>query len=239
MGPARLLPLGAVVALALAGCESSQEKSAQLERLAKLHATRITQSEVTVTRPSKRVEVAATSVLSTSEGAAAIVTLRNTSATALADLPIVITVRDAGGASVYSNRAPGAAHTLVSTAVIPAHGTLTWVDDQVQSSGGAPASLAAEVGEGTPASGAIPQITVSGAHLTEGGAEGSVTNRSEVTQDELVVDAIARRGGRVVAAGRAVLPQLAAGATARFQIFFVGSPAGAGLQVSAPATTTG
>ena len=50
---------------------------------------------------------------------------------------------------------------------------------------------------------------------------------------------VARRAGRIVAAGRAVLPELPAGSRLPFQIFFVGDPHGAQLQVSAPATTAG
>jgi hypothetical protein len=47
------------------------------------------------------------------------------------------------------------------------------------------------------------------------------------------------RGGRIVAAGRAVLPEVGAGQRAPFQVFFIGSPQGAQLQASAPPTTLG
>jgi hypothetical protein len=69
------------------------------------------------------------------------------------------------------------------------------------------------------------------------GAAGSVHNRSSVTQQHLVVDVLARRGRTILAAGRAVLPEVAAGASAPFQAFLVGAAAGATLQASAPATT--
>jgi hypothetical protein len=235
----RLLALVAL-ACALTGCESSQEKSAQLERVAKRQAHQLAHSGLTITHPSTRVKVLRASVVSSREGAAAIVTLQNTSPTALAGVPLAITVRDAHGASVYTNTAPGIGHTLITAPLLPAHGQATWVDDQVTTSGGgAPASVSAIVGEGTPASGAAPRITLGAAHLSEGGAEGTVSNHSSTTQSELVVYALARRGGRVVAAGRAVLPQLAAGATVPYQVFFVGEPSGAQLQVSASPTTPG
>jgi hypothetical protein len=128
----------------------------------------------------------------------------------------------------------------MSAALLPAHAVMTWIDDQVQASG-TPASVSVKVGEGTPATGAIPQLSVEGAHLAEGGteAEGNLVNHSPVAQQELVVYALARRAGRIVAAGRAVLAQAPAGTSSPFQIFFVGDPRGARLEVSAPATTPG
>lgn len=237
--------LGTLAALALTACESNQERSAKLEKVAKLHGGEaakrraLAQRALTITRQSTRVKVIATAVVRGSEGAAAIVTLRNVSSTTLRDVPIQITVRDAHGASVYRNDIAGLSTTLLSAALLPAHAVLTWIDDQVQATG-TPAGVTAEVGEGTPVTGAIPQLNVEGTHLTEGAeAEGNLVNHSAVAQQELVVDAIARRAGRIVAAGRAVLADVPAGASAPFQLFFVGDPSGAQLEVSALATTPG
>jgi hypothetical protein len=233
-----------LVALALTACESNQERSAKLEKAAKRQegeaAKRraLAQRSLTITRPSTKVSVTATAVVHGSEGAAAIVTLRNVSGTALRDVPIEITVRNTHGASVYTNAVPGLSATLASVALIPAHAVQTWVDDQVQATG-TPASVTAKVGEGTPVAGAIPRLTVEGTHLAEGQAEGNLVNRSAVDQQELVIDAVARRAGTVVAAGRAVLASASAGSSTPFQIFFVGNPAGAQLELSAPATTAG
>jgi hypothetical protein len=66
---------------------------------------------------------------------------------------------------------------------------------------------------------------------------GSVANQSALAQADLTVYAVARRAGKVVAAGRAVLPEVAAGTSVPFQIYFVGNPGGAHIEVSAPATT--
>ena len=234
----------ALVALALTGCETTAEKSAKLEREAKSHGVQTVAKGLSITRQSKQVEVLSATVVNSSEGSAAIVTLRNTSARALRDIPLAVTVRDARGAIVYSNSGAGLAHTLVSAPVLAAHGELTWIDDQVQARGGAPASVSAEVGEAPPARGAIPRIGIEGTRLFEDqtngvGAEGTAVNHSRVAQQELVIYALALRSGRVVAAGRAVLPQLAADASTHFQVFFIGDPHGAQLQVSAPPTTLG
>ena len=90
----------------------------------------------------------------------------------------------------------------------------------------------------------IPRLTVTGVHLfaepaTGAGAEGTIENHSAVEQRELVVYGLARRAGRIVAAGRAVLPQLAAGGAVHFQLFFLGDPHGAQLTIEVPPTTLG
>ena len=116
------------------------------------------------------------------------------------------------------------------------------MDDQVPASG-APASVSAVVGEVPRRERAANRGSKSqGAHLAEastGEASGTVRNRSSVTQQRLVVYVLARHGGKIVAAGRAVLAEVAAGASVPFQAFLVGSPAGARLEASAPATTFG
>ncbi len=131
----------------------------------------------------------------------------------------------------------------MSAALLPAHGTSTWIDDQVQASG-VPASVAAKVGEGEAVAGAIPRLSVEGTHLIESAgsgieAEGKLVNHSTVGQRELVLYAVARRAGRIVAAGRALIPQAEAGSSSNFQVFFIGSPKGAQLEVSAPPNTFG
>src|SRR5581483_2912310 len=102
----------------------------------------------------------------------------------------------------------------------------------------APASATAKVGEGghptrTPAKLAVRELHLGG----EASAEGSVNNQSSATQENLVVFVIARKAGKVVAAGRAVLPEVLPGASDSFQVYFVGDPSGAKLEASVPPTT--
>ena len=238
-----------LAALALTGCETTAEKSAKLERIAKQQAAEASQRTppaqrgLSIARQSTKVRVSATAVLHSSEGTAAVVTLHNLSATALRDVPIEITVRDASGAAIYTNNAPGLATALVAVPLLQAHATTSWIDDQVQAAG-APASVSAKIGEGEPVTVAIPQLGIDGARLVEDPtsgpeAEGSVVNRSALSQRELVIYAIARRAGKIVAAGRAVVPQAGAGTSTHFQVFFIGNPQGARLEVSAPASTLG
>ncbi len=230
-----------LVALALTACETTAEKSAKLEKAAKQEAGHRASAQrgLSITRESTNVKVLETAVLSSPEGAAAVVILRNLSATTLRNVPIEIVVRSAGGAAVYSNDTPGLAAALVSAPLLPAHSELTWIDDQLPA-GGEERSVSAKVGEGEAASGAIPRLSIEGTSLSYASAsepevEGSVVNHSALAQREVVVYAVARRAGKIVAAGRAVLPQAPAGASTRFQLYFTGDPRGAQLQFSADA----
>lgn len=243
MRRAALLPLAlAGLALLASGCETTAEKSARLEKAAK-RKTLAAQQGLQIKRESKVVEVLGTAIVQGKEASAAVVTLRNTSSHALREVPISIALRDAHGATAYSNGTPGLAKTLTSVALIPAHASIIWIDDQIQSAPAA-ARASVRVGEGMPASGSPPRLTIGEQHLESeagGGAtlEGEVHNDSSTAQPELVITAVAKRGGRVVAAGRAVLASLEAGASTPFQVFFVGAPAGAKLELSAPPTVLG
>jgi hypothetical protein len=241
--------LACVLSAALSACESNQERSAKIEKadhrqeLETERRIELAERALTITHPSTRVKVLATGLLRGSEGMAAVVTLRNLSATALRDIPIEITVTNAHGAKLYSNDVAGLGAGLNSEPLLGAHATATWIDDQVQATG-TPASVSAKVGEGTPVAGAIPSLSIEGARQyvdpTNGpAAEGSLVNRSHVSQQELIVFATVRRDGQIVAAGRAVLPSAPAGSSTRFQLFFIGRPSGGSLEVSAPATTLG
>jgi hypothetical protein len=238
----------ALAALALTGCETTAEKSAKLERAAKQQALRAggrtVERGLSITHPSTRIAVGARTVLAGTEGAAAVVTLHNLSAETLRDIPIEITVEDSRGKTVYTNEVPGLATALVSVPLLAAHGTTRWIDDQIQPSGGTPASVRVEIGEGRPSTGATPRLSVVGAHLfddpTSGsGAEGSVANHSRVAQQELVVYGFAMRAGKVVAAGRALLAQSPAQSSTHFQLYFIGDPRGAQLHFETPPTTLG
>jgi hypothetical protein len=234
--------VAAVVALlallALSGCESTQEKSAQLEKTA--HHAHLTEQGLSIAKASADITVVDATLVRGAEGAAAVVTLRNDSAHALREVPIAITVKDAQGSTVFQNNAPGVEAALTSLGSLPAHGEATWVDDQVPATGD-PVSVTAIAGVSPTVNEALPEIEVAGLHPSEESgsatAAGTVHNRSSVTQRALVVYAVARRAGRVIAAGRAILPEVAPGAAIPFQAFLVGSPTRARLEVGAPAST--
>ncbi len=228
-----------LLALTLAGCESNEERSAALAKHA--HHQQHAQAGLSITHRNPYVEVTGTVLLQSSEGAAAVVTVRTVSANALRDLPIAITVKGPGSTTLFQNNSPGLEAGLTMLALLPAHGEAAWVDDQVPRSSGA-ATVSAIVGEAPILHAAAPQIEVHGVHASEesgagAGAAGTVRNRSSIAQQSLVVYGLALRGRRIVAAGRAIVPEVAAGASVPFQAPLVGAPAGARLEASAPATT--
>jgi hypothetical protein len=239
-GRSKRLPT-ALFACALAicadGCQSTQEKSAQLEKSAKHE--RLALQGISVSRQSPDVQVLGTEVVHGHEGNAVIVRLRDSASKPALSAPIELTVRDAKGKIVYQNNAPGEDPSLTKVSLQPGAQSV-WIDDQVHTEA-VPASASTKVGEGAHPSGAAPKLTVKGLHLSgEGGeasGEGIVKNSSSSTQDNLVVFVLARKAGKVVAAGRAVLPEVLPGASDSFQIYFVGDPGGAKLEASAPPTT--
>jgi hypothetical protein len=237
--------VGAVLmlALALGGCESSQEKSAQLEKQAKLakaaHPVQAPKG-LSIAHASSAVKVVATRSVHSSEGTAVVVTLRNVSTHALRDVPIAITVKGAGGSTLYQNDTAGLEAALTTVSLLRAGAQFEWIDDQVQAAE-APASVSALVGEAPQAPATVPQLALAGVHADEEGGSsgmaGTVHNDSAVTQRELVVYGTARRGGRIVAAGRAVLSRVAAPGSTPFQVLFIGSASGAHVEASAPPST--
>jgi hypothetical protein len=255
---AAMLASRATVALALlagatlaGGCETNAQRSAKLEKERLAHPVAV-QKGLTVARQSKLIQVVGTEVVHGPSGTAAVVVLRNVSSRALRDAPIAITVtaggsNSSGGSSSssssarYQNNAPGLDPSLTSVALLQPGAQTVWIDDQVQVSG-TPLAGSARVGEAQTVTGQMPRLSVAGVHTFDEpgsgeGAAGTVVNHSTVSQQEVVVYVLARRAGRVVAAGRAVLPELAAGQSAAFQAYLIGSPRGATLEASAPATT--
>lgn len=228
-------------ALALTGCESTQTRSARLKANASSQAV---EQGLQITRDNPDVRVEAATVLTDprSKRSAAVITLHNTSGRLAAALPLVFELRDAGGQDVYTNASPGAAGDLVTVPSLAPGERLTWVNDAITGVAGA-RSVAARVG--VPAQPATvpraPRLRVGKVHLRTDPVDGltavgRVVNLSTVTQERLVIFAHATRGGRVVAAGRAIVPILKPGAKgATFTVFFVGNPRGAKLELQAPA----
>jgi hypothetical protein len=231
--------LAVALLLAVSGCESSQEKSAKLRREGKNAIAN--QRGLLIQASNRQVKVLQTAVLTDSNGTAAVVVMRNLSLTPLAELPVAIDVRGAGNKTVFQNNSPGLQPALVSVASVPGRGEVAWVNDQVVPSGQA-LSVKAEVGAGgAGAPTTLPQIEVSPPRIVNDPisgieADGPIHNRSSVTQLKLFVFCVARRGGRVVAAGRGAIAKLAAGGRTTYHVFLIGNPQGAQLSVSAPPT---
>jgi hypothetical protein len=254
MARARLLLTAAafgMLTLALSACESTESESARLGREgAKLIASAGT---VGTGGSNPDVRVGQVALVQGSGRTAAAVRLTNVGSGAQLGVPVLIDVRSPTGASVYRNDIQGLEPSLQQMPLLPAHASGWWVDDQVLASG-TPSSLKVRIGAARAGS---PKATLAGGGLAGGGGSsygvhisgatlgseevagpyisGSAINRSGAAQHNLPIFAVALRGGRVVAAGRALVPSLAAsgaGSRASFRIYLVGSPAGARIELT-------
>lgn len=231
-------------ALAASGCESTRAKA---EKLTQEGDSAFAARGLRVGAANRDVEVVERAVVSDANGTAAVVVLSNRGGRALADVPVAVAVRGRGGKVLWRNDAPGLEEGLTHVALLPPRRTVTWVNDQILLAGGVkPAALGAKVGAGdpAPARAAGVDIAVESPRL-EGDPASGVTvlaravNRSDVAQESLVIAAVGRRGGKVVAAGRAIVPRLRANDGERFQVFFIGDPRGAELTFDAQPSTLG
>jgi hypothetical protein len=227
----------ALLTVALTGCETTAQKSAALAK--RFRREQISQVGLRIGRVDPDVQILATALVRGEEASAAVVTLRNDAGGSLADVPLAIAVHAPTGRVVYQNDAPGLEPALTSVPALPPHQIVTWVDDQLPASAGA-GTLTARAGEPPSPGASPPRLRVAGAHVIQspsGGqaAQGTVLNSSAGTVSQVVVFATVTRGGRVVAAGRALLSDIAPGASSPFEAFLLGDPRGGELHVSAAA----
>lgn len=229
----------AVGGLAMAGCESTQDKAAKLSEGG---TEAFTQKGLQVTTKNPDVEVTGSWVLQDENGTAVGVRIRNTSQRRLVEVPIAIDAVDAAGKVLYRNDAPGLDPSLVGVALVRPGETLTWVNDQVVAAA-KPADVEAKIGkEKRVLEGKEPRITLQQIEEVEDEAGAAVTgfvrNKSDIEQRDVVIYGEARRAGKVVALGKAQVPRIKPGARARFNVFFIGDPTGARVDLAVPATVT-
>ena len=240
MSPAvRLSGAAALLALGLGACESTQDRSAQLQKQgAKVLAA---QHGLSITTVSRDVHIERTDVVTDANGTAAAVVLRNLRPNPLGTVPIAINVTGPGGKSVFRNDTPGLQPSLVSVAALPPHGVITWVNDQVTPDSRATAVKATAGAGGGGAPPALPTLKIGAPRLTNdpiSGAEvvGKITNASNVAQAKLFIYVSAWRGSKLVSAGRGAIQRLNPGASAPYHVYLIGNPAGASFTVDAPPT---
>lgn len=245
---ARLAPLAAAALLAgggLSACESTQTKSARLAKDAKGQADLKT---ITAGAANPDVKVVDTTILHNRDGGRAVVVELQDTGRDQAAVPVQIDALDAKGTSVYKNDLQGLQTSLQQMAYLAGGRRAFWVHDQVTAVD-VPKKVRVDIGKATaPAPAAVPRIELEDVHfdqdLTSGLVlTGVVRNRSKIAQKNMPIYAVARQGGRVVAAGRAIIersdPEPQKKPTV-FRIYFIGNPKGARLDVRpVPTTFTG
>jgi hypothetical protein len=223
----------------LAGCTTTQQKAARLQ----LNNARIRLNETRLRLAGQSSEVRVTSVnllttRSRSE-AAVVVTVRNQAPKPVSDLPLLVGLNLPGGHRTDLNAASGMSYFRNHLPAIPAHGGLTWVLT-LHRRIPAGAKPFAVVGTASPttatAIGALPALRVASVKTNGSDASFTVLNSSSVSQYQLPVYALARRGQRLVAAGQTAIGELDGGDSAQLRLAFVGDPTGASLSFEAPPT---
>ncbi|MDO8212954.1 hypothetical protein [Conexibacter sp. CPCC 206217] len=238
---ALVLASAAALALGSGGCETTREQAA---KVSKQGDNAFRQTGLDVGAANRAVSVVETAVISDVNGSAVVAVLRNTGPRALSDVPLQLVVRDGRGRATARNDEAGLEHWLTHVALLPPGREVVWVNDQLTVLGGRPAraDLTAGRGRDAPANASDVKITVADARLEGDVASGltavaKVVNGSAVPQRELVIASVARRGGRVVAAGRAIVPLLRARGRATIHVYYIGDPTGAELTFESQPST--
>jgi hypothetical protein len=195
----------AVLLVALAGCATTQQRNARV----KLQAERelAARNPLRVGRLNPQVDVRGVALVRGHGESAVIVQLASRSATPLTDVPIAVGVRTAHGRPVQLNGAPRLGWFSTHVAAIAPHSETSWVftTRRALPSGVRPFARVGVPGNGPHSDVAkLPRLDVTAL----GGGRVRVRNASGVPQLDLPVYAVARAGGRPVAAGRTSLAQL-------------------------------
>jgi len=231
-------PAAAFVFLALmfSGCESTQSESGRLEGEG---ADLVKTEKVDIGAQNRKIEIVEKTVLTDVNGSAVVVVLRNKSTEGLSEAPISVNAKDAKGKSVYRNDTAGVETALIQVPIVKPDSEVYWVNDQVLATS-PPKSVDVKVGEAKPLPPDLPEIEISEPKLVEDPtsgieATGTAVNKSDIEQSDLVLYAIARKNGKIVAAGRGQIAKLKVGGKPEtFHIFFIGNPTGADVTVIAP-----
>ncbi len=230
----------AFVAIVLVGCETTMEKSARLEVLG---ADLAKPEKIEIGSVNRDIEVLDKAILTDQYGTAIVVRVKNVGTQPQVDVPIQIDVKDQKGKSIFRNDTEGLEDGLLNLQVIEPGQETWWVHDQVFPNG-KPASVDVAIGqpEARPPE-SVPEIVPSKPEVNVdpvSGVEvqGKVVNESAVEQVDMLIYAVATKAGKVVAAGRGLIPALKTDEKGeRYNIFFIGNPKGASIDVFATPNT--
>jgi hypothetical protein len=230
------LALTILAAATLSACTSSQDKAKAIQEQAQAAAPK----PLVIPKPNKDVKVTDTTLLHDQNGDAVVVELKNESKETLVNVPVLVDIRDSKGKSVYKNDTAGLDFALNHIAVLEPGETFDWVNDQLTAQGKT-AKVTIGQAEGKAPPGELPEIDVStprpGNDFSGPKVSGTVTDKSELDQSHLILFAVARQGGRIVAAGRGQIKALKNDARpAPYVIYFIGNPVGADVTIQAPPT---
>lgn len=222
VGPGVAAALGVV---ALAGCETTQDRSAAL----KAEAVAAEKPErLALGRPTADVRIRSRQRLDGAEGSALVVELQNRSSRALLRVPVSVRITR-GGTEQFANDIEGGDELLLRVPVLPPRGRVTWVNANlppvargadVRVALGSPTRRSRRPAEPLPVTGLQRDPdAVAGEPVT---VRGTVENPLRRAQTEVPVYVTVREGGRVVAAGASRVAEIAPRSEASFEAVLIG-----------------
>ena len=224
----------ALVTLLASGCQTTQALSAKIGR--QLGRQSAVAGTVGIGAASREVRILR-AVLVPGSPAAVALELRNERSHALVGVPVLVDVRDAKGASVYSNDTKGIDSSLQQLALLAPRATAWWVDNEVLASGGVPSTLTARVGAAmASAAAARPLLAAHGVSASASfpgpHVDATLVNSSAVAASRVAVYAVALRNGHVIGAGRGIAAAVAAHTSAPVEVAMTGAVSGATVSLT-------
>jgi hypothetical protein len=219
----------------VSACESTESESAKIGRQA-VAAQAV--SSLKIGAVDREVHVSNVTALSGAGRTAIAVKLTSTSSRGKSEVPLLVKAKGDGGKLLYSN-ATGAEALLQRVTLLRAHASTWWVDDQVLTSGKVTAAtVTVGTGKRSHAKARSAALSATASHVA--GQSGSstvsalLTNRTGKAQSGVPIFAVALRGDKVVAAGRAVVASVPAhGEATSLEIPLVGDATGAKVVLTA------
>ncbi|MHB8235463.1 MAG: hypothetical protein ACYDHT_12510 [Solirubrobacteraceae bacterium] len=217
----------------MSACESTESESAKIGREAGASETA---SSLNIGAVDREVRVSNVTLLSGAGRTALAVKLTSSSSRSKREVPLLVKATGDGGKVLYTN-ATGAEPLLQRVTLLRAHASTWWVDDEVLTSGKATsATVAVGTGKSSHADARSTALSATTSPLT--GQSGSIsallTNHTGRAQSGVPVFAVALRGEKVVAAGRAVAASVPAhGQATSLDIPLVGDASGAKIVLTA------
>jgi hypothetical protein len=220
-----------LLAAAVSGCATTQDANKRID--VRFNRTLASRKPLELRGTDRDVRVVRTSVVNGKDGSAIVVVLRNRGNSPVNDLPIEVGPRGGRAINAGANVPYFQSH---APAIAPGD-EVTWVyaSKDPFGSGEAFARVGAPASPAMTTAGHVSELKASG----KGGAtsvQAVVTNDTGIPQYDLDVYAVARKGGRYVAAGRASLVHLGVDQSAHLTLPLIGDAKGTQIQVFAPQT---
>jgi hypothetical protein len=238
-----LRALSAIVLAAVlaAGCASTKERADKKLAADAAAAAAAAKATALTIKANDAIKTNVLALISSSDGSTAAVVIElklDDKSKSVVWAPIDVKLYDAGGNVVAQGNVAGADPAIVHVPSLAGGATVLYVNDLLSPSA-PPTRATVEIGGNLltlPAQPGALKTTVSWAVDPNYGPSftGTVTNTTGIEQNGVIVQAVARKGGKVVAAGTSVVGKLGAGESQDFQGLFVGNPAGAVVTATAP-----